>query len=78
MPAEPGFKSVMIKPAFGDLKEVRGEMPHPLGKIKVYLKRKSGSKGISGEVHLPEGLTGKFIWQDKELVIKPGTQKINL
>ncbi|MFA4869760.1 MAG: family 78 glycoside hydrolase catalytic domain [Pedobacter sp.] len=78
VPAEPGFKSVMIKPAFGDLKEVRGEMPHPLGKIKVYLKRKSGSKGISGEVHLPEGLTGKFIWQDKELVIKPGTQKINL
>lgn len=76
VPAEPGFKSVIIQPALGELTEVAGEMPHPLGKIKVYLERKSG--GLAGEITLPPGLTGTLKWQGKEIILNSGGQHIDI
>jgi hypothetical protein len=77
VPAEPGFNTVVIAPALGGLKDIKGEMPHPLGIIKVNFERKSRT-GISGEVHLPIGLTGTFIWNDQHIPLKQGQTKINL
>jgi alpha-L-rhamnosidase len=75
-PGMPGFKSVTIEPALGALNFIRGQMPHPAGDIIFNLKR-TGSEGISGEIILPEGLTGKFTWNGKSISLK-GVTKIEL
>ncbi len=38
-PNEPGFKSVLIEPHFGNLNWINGSMPHQSGNIKVSLKK---------------------------------------
>lgn len=76
-PAQPGFKSVRIEPFPGPLEWIEGRMPHPLGEIRVQLKRKAKGR-IEGTVVLPEGLKGKFIWGKKSIRLKGGQQKINL
>ena len=76
-PDKPGFSSVRIEPALGELNEIKASMPHPKGTISLNLKRE-GSTRIKGEISLPPGLTGKFIWAGKETVLGPGVQKIEL
>lgn len=71
-PGEPGFKTIEIKPALGALNYIKGQMPHPAGDIIFNLKR-IGNEGISGEIILPEGLTGKFIWNGKSIDLKDKT-----
>lgn len=68
-PAAPGFHQVAIEPALGELTEVEGSMPHPLGEIRVLLKRK-GNGGLQGEVSLPKGLQGTLRWKGKTLSCK--------
>jgi alpha-L-rhamnosidase len=75
-PASPGFKSVRMEPALGDLNYIKGQMPHPSGLIVFDLK-KSGAQGIQGEVNLPEGLTGSFGWNGKSVQLK-GKTTINI
>jgi hypothetical protein len=74
-PASPGFKTVRIAPCLGPLTWVKAAMPHPSGSITVSLKRK-GKTGIEGEVKLPEGLKGSFLWKGKETVLESGLTKI--
>ena len=75
-PASPGFKTIRMEPALGELKFIKGQMPHPLGMIVFDLKR-SGTEGIQGEVTLPEGLAGTFGWQGKTVQLK-GKTSINI
>lgn len=77
MPDAPGFKKVVIKPALGELKEVEGRMPHPNGFIQVKLMQ-SGASGIEGTIDLPPGLVGKFVWNNKEIILKSGNQRVKL
>ncbi len=77
MPASPGFSSVRIEPALGELTQVKGSMLHPDGEILVSLQRKAFD-GIIAEITLPSKLAGKFIWKGKEVVLKSGRQKIEL
>jgi hypothetical protein len=77
MPDAPGFKKVLIKPALGELKEVNARMPHPKGFIYVKLNRQ-GQTGIEGTIDLPPGLDGKFVWNNKEIQLKAGTQRVKL
>jgi hypothetical protein len=77
MPASAGFAAVKIQPALGELTMVNGSMPHPLGNIVVSLKRK-GVNGIAGAVTLPAGLTGNFIWKNKSIMLKSGSQNIDI
>ena len=72
-PGSPGFKTVEIAPALGKLTFIKGQMPHPAGNIVFDLKRK-GINGITGEVVLPEGLTGKFIWNGKTITLRSNTK----
>jgi len=74
-PASPGFATVSIRPALGELREVRGSMPHPRGTIGVHFVRK-GVDGIGGEVELPVGVTGKFYWAGQEVELHEGVNKI--
>ena len=75
-PASPGFKTVDIEPALGNLTFIKGQVPHPGGMIIFDLKRK-GNDGISGEIILPEGLTGIFKWNGQIVNLK-GRTDINL
>jgi hypothetical protein len=68
-PTEPGFKKIKMEPALGKLSQINGNMPHPGGNIIFALKRK-GKKGITGEVRLPENLSGIFVWNGKEIELK--------
>lgn len=71
-PESAGFASVRMEPAPGNLNFIKGQMPHPLGTIKFDLKR-TGDKGISGKVILPEGLTGIFAWNGKTVKLSGET-----
>ena len=71
-PASPGFQSIRMEPALGNLNFIKGQMPHPSGMIVFDLK-KNGQKGIQGEVILPDGLTGTFSWNGKTVQLKGRT-----
>ena len=71
-PSSPGFKTIRMEPALGELKFIKGQMPHPAGMIVFDLK-KVGESGIHGEVTLPEGLTGTFAWNGKFIPLKGNT-----
>ncbi len=76
MPASPGFKTVRIQPALGSLTRLECAMPHPNGNIALSLRR-NGKAGITGEITLPPGLTGTFVWNGKSTALKPGINNIN-
>jgi hypothetical protein len=75
VPDSPGFGTVRIEPAMGELTDVSAKMPHPNGEIRVRLKRKSDA-GIDADISLPKGLTGKFIWRGKIWPLREGDQHI--
>jgi hypothetical protein len=77
MPDAPGFASVRITPALGELQEVNGNMPHPLGMIAVHIRRKN-SDGVTADISLPKGLKGRFIWHGHTVALHEGSQKIVL
>lgn len=75
-PAEPGFRSVRIRPALGDLERAEGVMPHAEGLIEVQLQRTSAG-GLRANVTLPEGVTGTFEWEDRQTPLRSGPQEIS-
>ncbi len=74
-PGAPGFASVRIAPQLGALQWVKASMPHPRGEVVVDLQRK-GEQGLQGEVTLPEGVSGIFLWNGKTQTLKAGKQKM--
>jgi alpha-L-rhamnosidase len=77
MPEQSGFRAVKIAPALGELTSIQGKMPHPMGTIEVSLKKKN-KVGIIGQIVLPIGLTGHFVWQGRTIVLNGGVQKIDI
>jgi alpha-L-rhamnosidase len=77
MPSKAGFKEVVIQPSLGELTKVQGKMPHPLGMIEVSFQRKNKA-GVVGEIILPRGLSGRFVWQGQVIGLKEGAQIIDL
>ncbi len=71
-----GFNKVVIEPHLGDLKWVKGTMPHRSGAIHVDLKVQD--KKLEGTVNLPEGLTGTFVYGTNEMELVPGEQTIEM
>jgi alpha-L-rhamnosidase len=74
-PASPGFKTVRIEPALGQLQWAAARVPHPAGTIEVRLERR-GSDGISADITLPPGLTGEFVWHGVSSPLQAGKQHI--
>jgi alpha-L-rhamnosidase len=75
-PLTSGFKSVLIKPALGDLQFINATIPHDKGNIIVDLKRKG--EGIIADLTLPNQLDGIFEWKGKKVILKPGKNEIRL
>lgn len=72
----PGFETVIIKPHLGTIKDIRGEMPHPKGKIVVKYIVKDGI--LNAEINLPNKVSGELIWKNKTIKLTNGRNNINL
>jgi alpha-L-rhamnosidase len=66
----PGFARVKIEPHLGDLKNIQGEIPHPMGKIGVQYLFENGKWKI--QIGLPPKTTGNLIWRSKLYPLKEG------
>ncbi len=74
-PDAPGFKKVLIQPEPGRLDHIEATFPHPMGLIKITLKKdKSGH--LSGVVLLPKGLSGTFRQAGKDVELSQGNNII--
>jgi hypothetical protein len=73
--AAAGFHKVRIAPNLGKLDRVEARMPHPRGEIRVKLDAKNG--GLSGEIDLPTGTTGEFVWKGAVRNLSPGPNQIS-
>lgn len=77
VPASPGFATVRIEPALGELLSASCEMPHPDGNIQVILQRKN-KDGIEARISLPAKVSGEFVWRGKRIALHGGEQLIRL
>ncbi len=75
-PGGPGFATVVIEPNFGNLRDLDVVFPHPKGTLKVELTRSKRDE-VKGEVLLPEGASGIFIWKEQEYDLTSGWNPIN-
>ncbi len=75
-PASPGFRTVTIKPALGNLKTCRGVVPVEGGQIEVSYTV-TGNK-LDATIILPKGITGKLVWKNKTLPLHSGSQSLQL
>lgn len=74
-PASVGFASVRIAPMLPEsVKWIQGTMPHPSGTISVALERAGG--GLKGEISLPGGVGGRFVWGGRLAALKPGKNRV--
>lgn len=76
-PASPGFKTVRIEPALGNLQSVEASMPHPAGGV-IAVRYQKSPRGTNAAITLPEKLAGTFVWKGKVYPIKPGDQILDL
>ena len=74
-PSSPGFRTVSIAPALGQLKGAQGRVAHPAGDIDVSLTR-IGARGLRAAVTLPAGVTGVFAWNGRRRPLHPGSQTL--
>ena len=77
VPDAPGFSKVLIQPNMGELTSINASMPHPAGTIDVTLKT-VGKTGIDATIVLPQKVTGRFVWRNKEVPLTAGKNIIHL
>jgi alpha-L-rhamnosidase len=75
-PASPGFRTVRIAPLPGKLPKIVSHTPHPDGFINLDLNFEG--EHCHGTIELPPGITGVFVWHDKEQNLNGGTNQIDL
>jgi alpha-L-rhamnosidase len=71
-PSSPGFKTVRIEPQLGELQSASGTMVHPRGLIKVSVT--ADPDKFSGEIELPEGVSGELVVNDRTIALNAGKQ----
>jgi hypothetical protein len=74
-PTSPGFKTVEIAPNFGGLKKIKTNYPTVNGIISLDLSLDKKGK-INGNISLPNGTTGVFIWNGKNANLKSGFNEL--
>ena len=72
----PGFTSIKVEPHPGELKDIKGEMPHPNGKITASYRLEGGQWKIS--IGLPPGTKGRLIWHSVQYPLKAGINAFRL
>ncbi len=76
-PDAPGFRAVKIMPNPGNLTHINGKVPHAHGDI-VVLFEFNAEKNLKGTITLPKDLSGRLIWNKKEIYLRGGKQLIDL
>jgi len=71
----PGFKKVKIEPHLGTLKKVNGKIPHPNGDIRVSYEHINNK--LKADIELPQGISGRFIWNDKTYQLHSGMNNVS-
>ena len=61
----PGFGRIRIAPSRCGLKQVSGSIPHPAGTVSADYKIDKRGR-LTARLTLPEGTTGRFIWQGEQ------------
>ena len=74
-PAGPGFREVAVAPAFGELKHISGNMPHPDGVIRFDFHNEADHT-VSGSISLPGDVCGSFSFGGKIKRLYPGDNKL--
>lgn len=67
----PGFASVQIKPALGNLTFCEATMPHPMGAIAVKYQQLPNKKW-NIFIDMPQKIKGNFIWGSRQVKLKEG------
>lgn len=75
-PADLGFRTVMIRPLLGPLKQVEAELVHPRGSITLSGQVREGRTYFI--TRLPSGLSGHLEWRGRRHVLRPGRQEFKL
>lgn len=71
--ASMSFKQVRVAPHLGTLKWVKGKIPHPNGFVEVCYK--VVNKSINIYIHLPDKITGEFIYGIRNIPLHSGENK---
>ena len=69
-----GLTRFTIWPQLGELGKASGSMTHPAGKIDVAFEILGGK--LHGEITLPVGLSGKFVYGGIETALHEGSQTV--
>ncbi|MGH9608282.1 MAG: alpha-L-rhamnosidase C-terminal domain-containing protein [Bryobacteraceae bacterium] len=69
----PGFRQVRIAPNIGKLRHVSASIPHPGGAIAVDL---TNTGSLTGNVTLPHGVTGEFVWKGQTKPLHEGHNRL--
>ena len=72
----PAFSKVRIEPRPGQLKHVKGEIPHANGKIGAAYTRRNNSWRMI--ITLPSETSGNLVWKGKTYSLKAGMNEFNL
>ena len=75
-PGSPGFETVVIEPSPGHLENIEATVPHPLGNIEVIYNIDGDT--IDANIRLPEGLSGRFLWNDEDVELNSGQQNFTI
>jgi hypothetical protein len=74
-PSEAGFNKILISPNPGPLRHLEGNMPVRQGTIRMVLDKNSRNQ-LEGEIQLPAGLSGEYVFEGKRIPLQPGLNKI--
>ncbi len=69
--SSPGFRTVEIRPATGNLTEVAGSLPHPMGEISTRYRKLEGNR-LECTITLPEKISGTLIYHDHSYPLEGG------
>ena len=72
-----GFKTVLIAPEPGLAPHVKAAMAHPDGGV-MEVDLSFSNNRVSGTVTIPFGITGRFRWRGREVVLHGGPQEISM
>ncbi len=75
-PAQPGFKSVNVRPQPGSLKQLACTIPHPRGQIHAEMQFEG--EGVTAAIDLPENTPGTFLWNGQSTPLKAGHNDVRL
>jgi hypothetical protein len=76
-PAAAGFRSVDIRPYFGELQTIKGNMPHPDGEISWDYKKLENNQ-LDIKIALPPTMGGTFYWQGQTRTLHSGNNEFRI